>query len=306
MGTTGVLESLFFVMLVGVVAGRLKLFDDRARKAFSKYVFYIGTSAIVIQSLVELTPAELHTLPKFTIFNCIFYVAVTLALYVALRLLKVKYNSGGSTLYAGIAANMVYIGLPIVRVLYGAEGVAFTVVLLAIPTTLADLTGFYLLDYWRNSKETSLTKSLQEFSRNPIMISAVIGTLLLVIGVQFPNAIQNGFTLLADTTAGVALFAMGLYLSTSSWRHFKLRLALANSIVKLLLVPAAAFVLARLFGLSGTVLDVTVLIASMPSAVFCIIVATEYGFDEQATADSILLSSALFLATSAFWIKLLT
>jgi malonate transporter len=304
MSTSTVLVSLFFVMLVGVIAGKCQLFDDRARKAFSKFVFYIGTSAIIIQSLVDLTPNEIHGLPRFTIFNSIFYMAITVAIYLALRLLKVTFNTGAVMLYAGTAANTVYIGLPIVRALYGGEGVVFTVVLLAIPTTFADLTAFYLIGRWRNSKESSIAKTTQEFLRNPLVISTAVGVLLLIVGLHFPNAVDNGLTILGDTTSGVALFAMGLFLSTSSWQHFKLKSAIVASALKLLIVPALAYWLATIGGLTGAALAVTVLLASMPSAVFCIVVATEYEFDERATADTILLSSVLFLATSAIWIRL--
>jgi predicted permease len=97
---------------------------------------------------------------------------------------------------------------------------------------------------------------------------------------------------------------MGLFLARTPLRGFKVKPAIISTMLKLVVAPFIALLLGRLFGLEGIALAVTVIMAALPSAIFCMVVATEYDFDERATADTILLSSVMFIFTSSIWVSL--
>lgn len=305
MNTYGLLLSLFFVMGVGFVCGKTKFLDETAYKALTKFVFYIATSALIIQAVSSINLGDFHKFPRFILANCVILSVAYFLVYAALRLSKVDYKTGASILFAGNVSNSVYLGLPLIRVLYGQEGIIYAVAFLAIPLTLADVIGFYLLSKWRLGK-TSVISVLKDFFKNPIVISTAVGLALLLLGIKLPFFITAGLDHLGVTATGVALFATGLFLSVFVTKRFSLGTALTTSAVKLLLMPAIALLIGKyLFGLSGVPLFVTVMIAAMPSAIFSLIVATECKFDERKTADAILLSSVLFLLTSLVWAEIL-
>jgi len=304
MSIIAVLSSLFIVMLVGFVLGKIKLFDDDSRKALSRFVFYVATSALIIESIATIKVSELKQLPQFITINTFFYAVAYIGLYLVLRMIKASYKKGASVLYAGTVANTIYLGLPVIRALYGAEGVLFAVAIFTIPSAVSDVVDFYILSKWRKGK-VSLLAVLKDFIANPIVASTFIGIILLALRAQLPDYISSSLNLLGNSATGVALFAMGLFLSTTSWKNFKIGQASVATAIKLILMPTLALLTGRLFGLHGTALSVMVLMAAMPSAIFCMIVATEYGFDEHVTADTILLSSVLFVLSSLFWIHVL-
>lgn len=290
-------------MLAGMGAGKAKIFDENGRKALSRFVFYIATSALIIDAVLSLSRSELSKLPNFIVVNCIIYVVVFFVLYLTLRFLKIPYKTGASILYAGTTANTVYLGLPVIRALYGAEGILFAVALLTIPSIVADILDFYFLNSWRAGK-ASFSKVLKDFILNPLVLSSLVGFLLLIIGISLPETLRSSLRLLGSGATGLALFAMGLFLSESSWKNFSIKLPLVTTIIKLLVVPFISYIIGYLCGLSGLALSVTVIMAALPSAIFCMVVATEYEFDERGTADTILVSSLFFLLTSGLWVSL--
>lgn len=305
MTTIGLLLSLFVVIIVGYVAGRTSAFNDESRRAISKFVFYIATSALIIQAIVGIDIRDLNKFPLFLTANAVILVLTYVAIYGVLKLARVPYKSGAAILYAGTTANTVFLGLPFIRVLYGDEGVLYAIAFITIPTAVFDIVAFYILSHWRHG-HASVRTILSDFVRNPIVVATAVGLCLLPIVDYVPEPLLDGLGLIGDATTGCALFAMGVYLAGSSFRHFKAGTAAAATAVKLLIMPAATYGLARyVFGLQDVALAVTVLMAAFPSAIFCMIVATEYDFDERATADSILLSSVLFIPASIVIVSLL-
>ena len=306
MNTFALLLSLFFVMGVGFVCGKIKFLDETAYKALTKFVFYVATSALIIQAVASINLDDFHKFPRFILANCVIVTLAYILTYLALRLSRVNYKTGASILFAGNVSNSVYLGLPLIRVLYGQEGIIYAIAFLAIPLTLADVLGFYMLSKWRLGK-TSITSVLKDFFKNPIIISTAVGVVLLLLNIKLPYFVGAGLDHLGVTATGLALFATGLFLAVFVTRRFNLGSALITSAVKLVLMPAIALVIGKyLFGLSGIPLFVTVMIAAMPSAIFSLIVATECKFDERKTADAILLSSVLFLVTSLVWAGILS
>ncbi len=302
--TNGVLISLLLVIAAGFGAGKLSIFDAGARKTLSKFVFYIATSALIISSLSGLSSSDLSKLPDFALVNCVIYITLFGIVYGLLRLLKVPYKLGGSIMYAGTTANIVYLGIPVMKSMFGAEGVLFTIALLTIPSIIIDILDFYFLSRWRHGK-ASMKKVLKEFITNPIIISSIVGFALLAIGINLPAPIVSSLDFLGAGATGIALFAMGLFLSESSLKGIRIKPTLVTSFIKLSVAPGIAYGVGTLLGLEGVALSATVILASMPSAIFCMVVATEYELDERVTADTILLSSILFLVTLSAWIRIL-
>jgi len=305
MSTLRLLMPLLLIILTGFVSGKARLFDDAGRRALAKFVFYIATSALIINSILSIHLSDLHKFPRFVFANTFIVIITFIAIYIALRVMKVRYKTGASVLYAGNVANNIYLGLPLVRALYGAEGLIYAIAFLAIPMTVTDVVDFYILSRWRKGK-VSMKLILNDFIKNPIVASTIIGIVLLLLRVNLPAEIKDSLNYLGVSATGLALFAMGVFLSLSSWKHFNLKISLATTAIKLAVAPAVSYVLARfLFNLQGVPLFVSVMMAALPSAIFCMIVASEYDFDERNTADAIMLSTILFLITSIFWAALL-
>ncbi len=299
------LIPLLLIILAGFVSGKVRLFDDNSRKALAKFVFYIATSALIISSITSIQLSDLNKFPRFVFANTFIVILTYIATYIVLRMMKVSYKTGASILYAGNVANNIYLGLPLIRALYGSRGLIYAIAFLAIPMTVSDIVDFYILSRWRKGK-VSLKLILNDFIKNPIVASTLVGIVLLLSRATLPNEVKDGLDYLGVSATGIALFAMGVFLSLSSWKRFNVRASVATTVAKLVAAPAIAYFLARfLFNLQGTPLFISVIMASLPSAIFCMVVASEYDFDERNTADSILLSTVLFLFTSIFWVAVL-
>jgi malate permease and related proteins len=88
------------------------------------------------------------------------------------------------------------------------------------------------------------------------------------------------------------LILLGLELTRIQWSHSFRALGLGVA-AKLLLGPLVGLLLARLFGLHGTVHQGNVLEAAMPAAVATTVVATEYKLEPALVTAIVFLGTAL-------------
>jgi predicted permease len=52
--------------------------------------------------------------------------------------------------------------------------------------------------------------------------------------------------------------------------------------------------------------ETSVILATMPSAVFTIIASDVYNYDKNQTSNTVMLSSVLFIATLSFWLWMMS
>ena len=100
----------------------------------------------------------------------------------------------------------------------------------------------------------------------------------------------------------LALFAMGLGL-----RRFgisgNVRLALALSVLKLFLMPAAALAMAWLFGLPPLTAKVAVAAAALPSGINSYLIAVQFGTGQALASNQMTIATACAVVTTAFWLS---
>jgi hypothetical protein len=138
-------------------------------------------------------------------------------------------------------------------------------------------------------------KSLLSFLKTPIFPSAVLA--LILRNTHIPALILSSLKYLGVATVPLAMIAIGLGLSTGSVKKYPAPLIVAM-ILKMLIMPALVVLGMRLFGITGTVADVGILLAATPCAVLCGIFATQYGSNGSFAATAIAVSTLV----SAVWV----
>ena len=104
--------------------------------------------------------------------------------------------------------------------------------------------------------------------------------------------ISRTIEIAANGAIPVMLILLGLELTRIQWSHNFRALGL-GVFAKLLLGPLVGLLLARLFGLQGTVHQGNVLEAAMPAAVATTVVATEYKLEPALVTAIVFLGTAL-------------
>jgi predicted permease len=126
------------------------------------------------------------------------------------------------------------------------------------------------------------------------VIAAIAGFVLFLFSVKIPEILAIPMRMIGGLTTPLAMVVTGAMLARTpirsvvgDWRLY------AVSALRLLVWPAITAVVLRLFGVSGQLYAITVIVAAMPSASNTSMIAEVYGGDT-GTASSIVFMTTLF------------
>jgi len=130
---------------------------------------------------------------------------------------------------------------------------------------------------------------LINFSKNPLILSILIGFFLGLTRTKIPFPLLSSIRMIGNTTSAAALFMLGVFLYgrkySSLFRAFKL------SLLRIILLPCLAFFMTRLIGLADLESTIVILMHGTPVAVSVIVLSERYNFFEETMASLILVSS---------------
>jgi hypothetical protein len=124
-----------------------------------------------------------------------------------------------------------------------------------------------------------------------------------------PEPLAKAIHLLGQASVPIMLIVLGLRLAQvleNKQRPVHLTALGLATVLRLLVAPAVAWVLAGVVGLSGLARDVTVLESAMPTAVMSTILATEFESDPSFAALAVLVTTLASLPTLTILLNLLT
>jgi predicted permease len=191
-----------------------------------------------------------------------------------------------------------YIGIAIAGKLHGAAGVAMMGALCGAMVPFANIMAVGMMarhgqiGLWR------------ELSRNPLVIATLAGLVFNLSGGTLAEPVEAFLGRLGNAAVALGLLTVGAALR---WGTIGGRWAGSAWLVcvKLLALPALAWMLGRQFGLEGIVFDILVLFAALPSASSAYILAMRMGGDGPGVAWLISATTILAVATLSFWLQLL-
>ena len=300
-----VLISLFLVIFVGFLAYRFKVFSQETAQHFNKFVFYFSVPAIIFLSIIDLDKSRLVTYPKFLLINVFALFLFFIVIYFALKITKLSREARGSILYTSLGANIVYFGYPILLSVFPKEHFSLGVIYSIAAITIGDLTCLFLLEIDKNNNSFNLKKNLIEYAKNPIVISSLLGFIALLLNIHLPKFLSSSLEILGKPTTALGLFSIGIYFG----RHLdykKINLSFIPAFIKLIIFPLVVYFLTfKLFKLDLVAAQTSVVMATMPTAIFSIVVADIYDLDKTLTSNTVILTSVLFMLTLPLWIWLI-
>jgi malonate transporter and related proteins len=190
-----------------------------------------------------------------------------------------------------------YIGLAIIGGLRGVDGVAVLGLLVGFMVPLANLAAVWTLAHHGNGRV------IRELGRNPLVLSTLAGIAWAAIGLPLPGIAATTLHFLGESALPIGLIAVGAGLQLRALTQRR-RLTAYFVIVKLVAVPAVAYVVARAIGLQGAYFDAALVLAALPTASSAYILASRMGGDARFVASVITLDVIAAMVTLPFWLAL--
>jgi predicted permease len=191
-----------------------------------------------------------------------------------------------------------YIGIAIAGKLHGLAGVAMMGGLAGAMVPFANIMAVGML---ARHGQVSI---LRELIRNPLVVATLAGLAYNLSGLALADPVQSFLGRLGDAAVALGLLAVGAALH---WGRIEGRW-LGSAwlvVVKLMLLPATAWVLGRQLGLEGMAFEILVLFAALPSASSAYILAMRMGGDGPGVAWLMSATTLLAVPSIGLWLYLL-
>jgi malonate transporter and related proteins len=281
MATVLIVAPVFALIAAGYAAVLFRFVSETAHKGISEFAFSIAIPALLFRTIVV---SEFSGVSPWRMWGA-YYGALALtwiaalALSALLRKRREDREDGVVFAIGSVYGNIVMLGIPLTLSALGNEAAGPMALILSVNTPLLWLCGtlqMELVDRKQTASAASLILPvLLDLSRNPIMLAIGLGLLWRLTGLGLHPVVDRTVELLAQAGSPAALIALGINLFRFEVKGEMLSVVVMSAL-KLLAMPAAAFVLAKLLGLPPLAAGVVVLFAAMPTGANAYIFAVQY------------------------------
>ncbi|RYG11356.1 MAG: AEC family transporter [Burkholderiales bacterium] len=191
-----------------------------------------------------------------------------------------------------------FIALALAERLAGPQGLVLIAVLIGVCVPL-----FNVGAVWPMARHAQ-TGFLRALLRNPLIIGTASGLAANLLGFSIPAWLEPTVTRIGAASLALGLMAAGAGMQFGSLAVSR-TLTVAVLSIRHVLMPLAAWALARLFRLDATQTAVLLAFSALPTASSCYVLAARMGYNGGYVAGLVTLSTLLGLASLPFALGLL-
>ena len=281
--------TLFAIVVVGYIAGKIEYMGGTFDKRLSKIVIDISCPALILSSaMTGDLPDRRYILPLLGISALTYLLLTGVALWLP-RLLTKKKDDEGAVGFALMFGNVGFMGYPIVASIFGREAVFYAAVLNVVNTFAVFTIGTILI----TGKTVNGPKFQKKVLWSTPMLSAYLTMLIVALRIEsIPEWISQPLTMIGNITVPAALLIIG-----SSMSQLPLRSMLGNgtiyltTLLRLAVLPIGIHYLFTLLGFDPFVVGINTVVIAMPVATYGTILCLRHG------KDTTLMTQITFITT---------
>jgi malonate transporter and related proteins len=308
MTTVLIVAPVFALIAAGYLAVLFRFVSETANKGISEFAFSIAIPALLFRTVVV---SEFPSVNAFQVWGA-YYGALALCWIAALLMssvLRQEREDGPVFAIGAVYGNIVMLGIPLTLSALGSQAAGPMALILSVNTPLLWLCGTLQMA-WVDRKQSGSPASLVlpiilDLARNPIMLALGFGLLWRLTGLGLHPVVDRTVELLAQAGSPTALIALGINLLRFEVSGPKLGIVIMCAL-KLLAMPAVAWMLAHLLQLPPIVAGVVVLFAAMPTGANAYIFAVQYQRLVNPVSGAVALGTMLAAVTLPLIVVLVT
>ena len=270
--------TLFALVVVGYVAGKLGYLGGEFDRQLSRLVINITCPALILSSAMTGTLPDRRFILPLLLISVITYALLTGVAILLPRYLTQKKTDEGSIGFALMFGNVGFMGYPVVASIFGHEAVFYAAVLNVVNTFAVFTIGTILITGKEEVEESRFQKKV--LYSTP-MLAAYLTMLIVALRIDnIPEFISQPLTMIGNITVPAALMIIG-----SSMSNLSLRSLLGNSTVyittlfRLAILPIGIYYLCSALGFASFVVNINTVVIAMPVATYGTILCLKYGKD---------------------------
>jgi predicted permease len=282
------------VLPVFIVAGFGFLLERRLHPpvlALNQTVLFVLMPAFVFTSLLSVDFRSEEP-PRITAFALGLAISMLIIAFIVSRLARLDRVTTSALMLTAAFPNLGNYGLPVVLLAFGQPGLIVGTLLFAVQ----QLYGLTLAVFIASSSNTSLGRALREVFRQPILYAVVAALVLNFAGIAVPPFLQSALALPAQAAVPMMLLVLGMNIAGTTGIQ-EPRLVSLAVITRLVVGTLVGWLLVTVLGVAGVTRDVLIVGAAMPTAVFTILTATQFGTRPRFVSDVVVASTIASMVT---------
>ncbi|NQW30104.1 MAG: AEC family transporter [Ignavibacteria bacterium] len=294
--------SLLWIMAIGVIFGRIHIVDcGSIRRTIGKLVLNVFLPALTFSVFVDI--ALTNNLWITSLISTSVVVVCGLLSYLVYGVLlrgKIPRNVAGALILGSTWGNATYIGLPIVTALVGPEYSAIPLMfdMVGMTPLLFSIGTIICVEYGTSGNRHTFAEGVKQIFTLPPILTAILGLAVNMTGIPIPEFITSSCVQLGSAVIPLMIFTIGMALRIPDFKSIPL---LSPAIaIKLLVAPVVGFLLIPLLTSHPQTSRALLLETAMPTMMLTIVLAENYGLDDESLAQLILFTTVISMFTLPF------
>ena len=286
---------LFAMIMTGYLAYRCRLIDRRGGQQLTTLVVKIFNPLMILASVIGKHSSDAGELLLQDLFTAgLYFIFVILCgiLYGHIR----RFSRADRNKYQllTVFSNLGFMGIPVVRAVFGPEYVIYIVIYLLIFNVLVYTYGVIIAMGMAGQKSSFSLKHLF----NTGFITCILSIIIFFMEIEIPAPAVTFLNYMGDTAVPLSMMTIGISLAQSGFRElFADKENYFFILFKMILVPVAGVLLFRLLPLDSTVYSIFTLMVSMPCGAITGMFAEEYAGRGNECSRLILLTTVVSVIT---------
>ncbi len=277
---------LFFMILAGFVCGKTGAIKPEGKKTLSELLLYLILPAMILDSyLIRFDAAIFENL--LIAFGLSAALMLGGGVIAAAATWRSKSPDRTMMRFACIFSNAGYMGIPLIRALYGETGVLFASAFLTVFNILVWTLGYVMI-----TGQAQPRAVLRSILTCPSVIAVAAGLIIYLCQIPVPGVLVETVGLVGDMNTPISMIITGLTMADRDLRTLlKNRDLPAVMILRLAVIPLICLAVLRLLGVRGMVADIVLLLEACPTAAITTVFAVRFAKSEDLAASSVVFTT---------------
>lgn len=292
-------DNLFPILLVAAIGYILQRTLDLNPRSISQVIFNVFTPALVLKLLIT-SDIQAADVGRMVVFAAAIMIITSLGSWLISKSLRLGDGLTSAFILSASFSNAGNYGLSVNQFAFGEQALAFASLYFITSSLMINSAGVFIASVGRVEPKMAL----RGLFKVPAVYAIPIALVIRMSGVELPTMLWRPIDLLGAAAVPSMLIVLGMQIGNSGLPKERGLLSLAV-VVRLLVGPLIAVVLAPILGLSGAAYQAGILEAATPTAVLCSIIALEFDVEPDFVIGAILVSTILSPLTITPLISLL-
>ena len=290
------LVMIFLLIIPGIIFRKKDIISAAQSDGISSLAVNITWPCLVVDAMqMDFSAAVLKDSGYMMAAAMVVFAMTAVVTLVLSKLLRLDNSKRYITAFMLLFGNTGFIGIPVIRALYGTEAVFFAAILEMVNDVVIFTIGMMLIQMSAGAK----LRFEPKLFLNPGLIGVIVGLLLFLLDIRLPEVIGGAVEMVGGATTPLTMFLIGYQLGGLKAKEILKDASIyVISFTKLLIVPVLALIVLRVAVGDFSLLEkVLIMSFAMPAGSVSVIFSQQYRGETAFATKTVLLSTLFSIVT---------